>query len=74
MYQTANLQHKTDNKELFKVDVKPEAVSLSLATLVSITTTQHIYTDGTIATEALLYQGFTSSTFPVKNRLLSLVR
>ena len=51
MYQTANLQHKTDNKELFKVDVKPEALSLSLATPVNITTTQHIYTDGTIATE-----------------------
>ena len=51
MYQTANLQHKTENKELFKVDVKQETLPLSLATPVNITTTQHIYTDGTIATE-----------------------
>lgn len=46
-----NLQHKTGNKKLFKVDLKSEALPLSLATPVSITTTQHIYTDDTIATE-----------------------
>ena len=51
MYQTTNLQYKTKDKELLKVDSKSEAHPVSLAASVSITTPQHIYTDGPAATE-----------------------
>ena len=51
MYTTVNLQQKTEDKGLLKVDRRKEALSTSLAGAMMITTAQHFYTDGTIITE-----------------------
>ena len=51
MYQTTNLQHKTEDKELLKVDLRSEAQPVSLAQSINITTARHVYTDGTVTTE-----------------------
>ncbi len=51
MYQTTNLQSKTENKTLLKVDTKTEALPTSLTSAFMITTAQHFYTDGTTTTE-----------------------
>ncbi len=51
MYETINLQQKTEDKRLSKVDTKKEALSTSLTGAILITTAQHFYTDGTTITE-----------------------
>lgn len=51
MYQTTNLQHKTENKSLAKSDTKTEALIAPLTGSLMTTTTQHVYMDGTATTE-----------------------
>ncbi|MEP7233272.1 MAG: MFS transporter [Ginsengibacter sp.] len=51
MFETINLQQKTEDKGLLKVGTKKEALSTSLAGAILITTAQHFYTDGTTITE-----------------------
>ena len=51
MYKTTNLQQKTENKALLKVDSKTEAIPASLSNSLMITTARHFYTDGTAITE-----------------------
>ena len=51
MYQTTNLQHKTENKSLAKTDTKTEVFIAPLSGLLMTTTTQHVYIDGTATTE-----------------------
>ncbi|MEO8112516.1 MAG: MFS transporter [Ginsengibacter sp.] len=51
MYQTTNLQHKTENKSLAKTDTNTEALIAPLMGSMMTTTTQRVYADGTATTE-----------------------